>query len=160
MLKVRSLTFLPALRRLDLSKNDLIETGAVSSCTTLKWLSLASNRISNISALSSLSQLQVATYPFKASITQRVWEWLIVDSLLLTTNQLLLSDVPALYEFDPCCHRLLFPGMQLWCFSSLQSLVSRCRSWLCKPRSKHSNQVVDPKSGLQLVCAKHLHSLS
>lgn len=59
---MKSLSFLPALTRLDLQKNKLNDVGAIPTCNTLRWLNVSHNNLKDISGLSSLHKLQVRTY--------------------------------------------------------------------------------------------------
>ena len=70
-MQVKPLTYLPVLRRLDLSKNKLEKTAGIAHCTSLRWLNLASNQVSKLKPLSTLTSLQVSTSSAKLKTVHR-----------------------------------------------------------------------------------------
>ena len=58
---MKPLTYLPVLRRLDLSKNNLDKIAGIAQCISLRWLNLATNQVSKLKPLSTLTSLQVST---------------------------------------------------------------------------------------------------
>ena len=59
-MQIKPLTYLPVLRRLDLSQNKLEKIAGIAHCKSLRWLNLATNQVSKLKALSTLSSLQVS----------------------------------------------------------------------------------------------------